>query len=244
MYRAIEVAFPREWICPYWLWDQLIAVTRDELCAYRMFRGHFDGDLEQFLLRPLRTFTILRDPVERTVSSYYYLRTHKRHPLYPLIAAQSLRDFCLHPVTTHMVKNYQAAYLARDFFRRDPRETWSRLVPGGTTEAPLQLLLELGMANVDEAELTHAACAAFEKLAAVGLTERFVESIAHFNVVLGCALVPPSAPENVTPARPPVSALDAETLDVIRNLTRVDDLLYREACKRFPPSYGADEDSL
>src|SRR5262249_46677869 len=126
-------------------------------------------------------------------------------------------------------------------FRGDPRGTWARLPPGGTTGAPLQLLLELGMANVDEAELTDAAFAAFEQLAAVGLTERFGESITHFNVLLGCALSLPSAPENVTLGRPPVSALDAETLEVIRNLTRVDDLLYREACKRFPPAYSADE---
>jgi hypothetical protein len=233
LHRAIEAAFPAESICPHWLWDQLVTVPADRLRSYRVFRGHFHGDLERFLERRLRIFTLLRDPVERTVSSYYYHRGHTSHPLYPLIAALSLQEFCLHPVTTHMVRNYQAAYLARGLPRRDPRATWSRLPPGGTAKAPLQLSLELGMSDVDEGALAVNARAALDQLAAVGLTERFAESIARFNAILGCAMPVPPTIENATPERPPVAAVDPATVSVIRDLTRVDALLYREAWRRF-----------
>src|SRR5215472_13748333 len=107
MHRAIDAAFPPELICRHWLWDQLVTMPADRLRSYRVFRGHFHGDLERFLERPLRIFTLLRDPIERTVSSYYYHRGYRSHPLYPLIATLSLREFCLHPVTMHMVRNYQ-----------------------------------------------------------------------------------------------------------------------------------------
>jgi hypothetical protein len=58
-------------ICPAWLWDQLLALPFAELSRYCVFRGHFHGYLDRVLGRPLRTVTVLRDPIERTVSAYY-----------------------------------------------------------------------------------------------------------------------------------------------------------------------------
>ena len=111
VWRCLEDIFPADKLCPWWLWDQLIGVTGHELNQWDLFRGHFLAHLEPYLGRQLATFTILRDPVERTISHYYHVRRAMDHPSYSYAQQLSLAEFCVHPMTRHMVENYQAGYL-------------------------------------------------------------------------------------------------------------------------------------
>ena len=77
------------------------------------FRGHFLTHLEPYLGRKLATFTMLRDPVERTISHYYHVRRDPDHPSHEDTSRMSLREFCVDPLTRHMVENFQAGYLAK-----------------------------------------------------------------------------------------------------------------------------------
>src|SRR4051794_23501320 len=120
VWRALDSGYEPELICPYWLWDQLIDAPQAELARYQVFRGHFYGFLEEYLGRPLRKFTLLRNPLERTISCYYYIRQYPEHPNHKHATALSLRQFCTHKSTRYLVENYQAGYLASFLYTRDP----------------------------------------------------------------------------------------------------------------------------
>lgn len=113
VWHFLDQVFPSEKICPWWLWDQLVTATTAELEGWDVFRGHFLAHLEPYLGRELATFTFLRDPVERTISHYYHVRRARDHPWHKHVLQVSLEQFCVDPETQHVVKNYQACYLAK-----------------------------------------------------------------------------------------------------------------------------------
>jgi hypothetical protein len=233
LHAAIDTGFPPDAICPAWLWDQLLMLPAPERTRFAVYRGHFHGYLGAFLGRPLRTVTLLRDPVERTISSYYYLLRHPTHPLHALVRSLSLADVCAHPVTRHLMWNYQAAYLATTGAPRDPAAVLARTVPCRAVEAPVQLALELTFTDFEPAALGSLAIHALDSCVAVGVTERVAESVALFNTVLGTRIPLPTGSLNATPNRPTIAELDAEIRKAIWECTEVDRALYACACERF-----------
>lgn len=48
----------------------------------RMFKGHMTFGLHEILPQPATYITVLRDPVERVLSAFYFMRSYKLHPFY------------------------------------------------------------------------------------------------------------------------------------------------------------------
>ena len=70
----LERFFRPEEICPAGFRHQFRALGREELASYRMFAGHLDWeDLDQ-VGGPSFTFTVLREPRERLLSYYFFVR--------------------------------------------------------------------------------------------------------------------------------------------------------------------------
>ena len=111
-WQLLEWMYPAESICPGRMWEDIIFVSPEVLTSYRAFRGHFLAWLEPYLGRKLSIFTILRHPVERTISHYSHARRAPEHPYYQEANTLSLAEFCTHSRTRRLVQNYQAAYLA------------------------------------------------------------------------------------------------------------------------------------
>ena len=103
------------------MWEDIITLPKESFAQYHAFRGHFLAYLEPYLGRKLDTFTILRDPVERTISHYYHARRAREHPYHADALSMPLAEFCVHPRTRHMVQDYQCGYLACPG-RRTPEE--------------------------------------------------------------------------------------------------------------------------
>jgi hypothetical protein len=58
--------------------DQLYGLSISELRRYRLISGHLDWALLDCVGEPKFVFTILRDPVERILSFYFFLRAEAR----------------------------------------------------------------------------------------------------------------------------------------------------------------------
>jgi hypothetical protein len=88
----------------------------------RFLTGHYPFGLHQYTDRPCRYFTFLRDPAERVISLYYYLRRAKDHPSHERIA--SGRETFLDVVKSQ--PNEQTWYLS-GLDRKDPRSGKEKL---------------------------------------------------------------------------------------------------------------------
>lgn len=70
--EAISSQFPADQVCPYRFVREIREASRDELSNYRFFAAHIGFDTAINLGEHL--VTVLRDPVDRVLSLYYYWR--------------------------------------------------------------------------------------------------------------------------------------------------------------------------
>lgn len=237
--NLIEHAFASDRICPWWLWDQLITVPRSKLDQWDVFRGHFLSHFEPYLGRPLATFTLLRNPVARTISHYNHVRRHTDHPFHEHALRMSLRDFCVDPMTRWMVENYQAAYLAKA--PCDPAAVAQDLTPERLARFELQVKLESPDHVENPATLLKRAKERLITFTAVGLTEDYANSLLRISQCLNCRAPQSLEPQNVNPERSATAELDRSTLTVIRDLTEVDELLYQFVSGQLKAKLGSSQ---
>jgi hypothetical protein len=151
-----------------------------------------------------RFFVFLRDPVERTISHYYWLR--ERSPKFDTPIEDALVDGLIHD-------NLQ-----------------TRVLAGSMPFVATEETLEQAVANLD-------------KLSAIGLTERFDESVVLLTRAFGWQPMVYST-ENVTPNRPPRQKFSRETLEVVERYNTFDIELYRDAKARFEQAVAAQPDDF
>ncbi|MEO6969971.1 MAG: sulfotransferase family 2 domain-containing protein, partial [Chthoniobacterales bacterium] len=65
-----------------WSAAHLRKLSPDRLKKTRMFKGHMLFGLHEALPQPATYITVLRDPVDRVLSAFYFMRSYKLHPLY------------------------------------------------------------------------------------------------------------------------------------------------------------------
>ena len=65
-----------------WSSARLRKLSERRLRRTRIFKGHMLFGLHEVLPQPATYITVLRDPVERVLSAFYFMRSHKLHPLY------------------------------------------------------------------------------------------------------------------------------------------------------------------
>ncbi|GGJ08167.1 sulfotransferase family protein [Neoroseomonas lacus] len=84
-------AFAPDEICPRNI--DLHQLPPDDLARYRYFSGHFVYDQLRLIPGPIFTVTVLRNPAERVISNYYFLKRHTPQHLasHPIPAADIAR---------------------------------------------------------------------------------------------------------------------------------------------------------
>jgi hypothetical protein len=151
-----------------------------------------------------RFFAFLRDPVERTISHYYWLR--ERNPRFEIPIEDALINGLIHD-------NLQ-----------------TRVIAGSMPFVATEETLEQALANLD-------------RLSAIGLTERFDESVVLLTGEFGWRPMVYSV-ANATANRPPRKTFTAETLEVLERYNALDLELYREAKMRFERKVAAQPDEF
>ena len=219
-------------LCPARIWDQLIQFEIEDLAGFSVYAGHFGVDLGAYVGAIPTTVTMLRDPRERTLSHYLHVKRDIHHPCHARVVGQSVEQFLQDKQNWPMIENFQARYLVRTGldmhgFRKRYDGAPEKSSKLSTTSEDVRYLY-------DKAYVRDTAMETIAQCRVVGTTahlDRFLERVA---AILPERPGPASSvpAENIAPNRDALGSLDAPVLDLIDQLTAIDQALYEIARDR------------
>ncbi|MEI2608144.1 MAG: sulfotransferase family 2 domain-containing protein [Candidatus Promineifilaceae bacterium] len=168
---------------------------------FRLVRGHLPYGIHTAIPRPTSYFTILRDPVERVLSYYFYILRTPGHYLYDIVMSRNLGlKELLETGLALMMNDGQVRLLSG---------VWGDVEFGGCTP------------EIVAAAQHHLA----EAFTVVGLTEQFDISLLLLKKQYGWRHIY-YLKENVTSHRPQQADLPPGTIDMVRQCNQGDLALY------------------
>jgi len=215
--------FPKEHICYCYankandMWEPIERIrnmSEGKRKAHKVVISHHRFGLHRLFGSEYKYFTLFRNPVDRIVSHYHYVKRTPDHYLYGKIrdANMSLYDYAISRISTEL-DNGQVRMIANDF--------------DDTT-------LPFGM--VDE-NLLHKAKMRLDKyFISFGIQDRFDESLALFKVKNNLRSIA-YVSQNVTKSR---SEISKQSLEAINEITKYDQFLYQYALSKFDEQVSAN----
>jgi Galactose-3-O-sulfotransferase len=180
-------------------------LSEDARARIRFVYGHMPFGAHRLLPRPARYLAFLRDPTERAVSHWRYVRATREHRLYEQVRGMTLHEYVESSISGEL-DNGQTALIA------------------GTPITSQADFLEPSLLETATRNVT-------EHFGLLGLTERFDESLLLARDAFGWSTRLYYRPVNVGPTASS-DPIPAETLELIRERNRLDAELYRIARER------------
>lgn len=179
----------------------------------RILQGHMGYGLHRAVPHQTRYFTLLRDPIERVISFYYFVRRNKQHYLFDFVETENrtLKEFMESQVTP-MVDNAQV-----------------RMISG--------VWLDVPFGDCDDELLDIAKKNLRDKFTVVGLTERFDETLLLLKRAFSWNNVFYTR-KNVTKSRPRKYDLPPDQLQAVVDANHLDVQLYEYAQELFESHLG------
>lgn len=181
--------------------DVLTAPQKPEVVG-----GHFGFGAHPKLKNPTEHFTVLRDPIERVISEYYYMK-HKGMYYQEIIETEklSLIEYINHPEIKYL-NNLQTRLIAGESYNSGDTVT---------------------------EEIYQKALANLKSFSVFGLTEQMGSSLALFYIILGWKRLPYYLQSNANDQRPNRNKITQLERDTIGKREQYDIRLYEEAEKIF-----------
>ena len=219
--------------------DEFVVRDRVQWRDVGFVTGHLPWEARALLPADTRTLTVLRDPVDRTLSHYWQLSVNS-----DVLAESpgfSLEEFVDSPRWNTLCINYQARQLAHRVDLANagttfsPAERFASLGPPFPAEHqyPLQSLFDCSPLTLTGPELERAALESLAAIEFVGVTEHLDDLYRDVvRAVWGDSELPRLGRENPSHDRPRRATLSVPLLARIEEMTAVDRLLYDTARAR------------
>jgi len=219
--RIIEWEYKMSKICSveptWWQWSyqRITRWSPGRLGKMEVFKGHMPFGLHRLIPRPAKYITVLREPVERAISDYYFARRFKPHRHHRAALQLSLEEF---------------------FLQKHEHNLQARILAGPNSH-------ELFPSVCDAATLAAAKDNLARQFLVVGLTERFDETLALLKVRLGWR-VRRYRSFRVADNRVAQHQVAAKTMALIRERERFDIALYDYASSLFEKVIAAHREAI
>jgi cephalosporin hydroxylase len=214
-YSILKTQFQPEEIAPFT--DEEIAAHRLhnpsailDVNPYRLMRSHFDYNIHTILSKKPVYVTFLRNPVERVISLYYFVRRQPDHFMHTNAINTSLEDFLEYPGGYYQGRNFQTRQIA------------------GFTDTRYE-----GANPLSNPELLNIAKRHLAEFPFFGLAERFEDSLKLLSYTFGWLPVIQYESLNVSPDKDRHQAIPQSTIEKIKEANRLDILLYEYAQRLF-----------
>ncbi len=192
------------------IFRRMSADRREEI---RLLRGHMSFGIHQYLAGPFTYFTLLRQPIERVISLYYFILRTPKHYLHEIITSENMSLLtCLKNEISIVLDNAQ-----------------TRMVSGVNGEP--------GFGECNEQTLETAKKNLREYFAVVGLTGRFDETLLMLQKAFGWRDIFYTR-RHVAKKRPRKENLSQDTLDALEKTQQLDIALYQYAQMLFEEQIG------
>ncbi len=232
----LENHFHMDAICPAYEFFQIGQYSDEELRRFRLFRGHMGYNLVNYLPQKPRVMVMLRDPMERAVSHFEYIRRDPGHPKHRIIHERKmgLNEYLLDPVLSAEITNAQVRPLAH----LADRQTLRELMKGSRSQDEFaRAWRHRDGVLPPEDELLDVALRRLESLDFVGMAEQLEQGME-----LAAWLLEAPAPEqlqslNINPGRTRLEALPDDVLTLLEQATVLDRRLYERGRALFQQRY-------
>ena len=188
----------------------------------RLVEGHMPYGLHQYLSVPATYITMLRDPVDRVISHYYFVLGLPHHHLHHEVTSQhmSLADYVQKRVTMEVFNDQTLLISGAERAESRPSSDHASGDSGTYQEYATEETLRIAKRNLAE------------HFSVVGLSERFDESLLLFKREFGWRNIY-YVKHNVTRERPLKEEVPPEERALIERHNELDIELYRYARERF-----------
>jgi len=198
-----------------------LQTLKDNADAYKQLQlvhGHMDFGAVSFLGDNLSYIAMMRDPVDRIVSHYYYVKQEPRHYLHREIVDNnvSLNAYLSNGYTRELNDGLVRMFIGAGGHHTNEFSKYD--IPYGETE---EWMLEEAVKNIEE------------HFVFVGLQEKFDVSVFLMKKRLGWANRLVFGRVNQTRNRLRISDIDASTVETINNYNRLDVRLYELVRSQF-----------
>ena len=186
--------------------ERFKSLPEEERANIWCLKGHMPFGLHTHLPQPSTYITMLRDPIDRMISHYYFVKKVPSHKLHKEVISRnmSLEDYVASGIAARL-NDGQVKLISGAISQRDP-------------------------ASIDALEAAKRNLREF--FVAFGLMERFDESLILFGRLLGWKSIY-YVKRNVTKTRPSKSEISPQTLKRIESYAKLDMELYEFAKQRF-----------
>jgi len=188
------------------LGEELATIPQNQMDRLRIVTGHLYFGAHAFSSRPGTYVTMLREPIDRVISHYYFVRHEPSNYLYDLARKMSLKEF------------------VESCGKQEPNNDQTRLLAGRGHTVRFGICSD-EMLDIAKRNLT-------EHFAVVGISEEFDRSLILMKRILGWRN-PFYSKQNVGQHRPRKEDIPLETLRVIETHNTLDIELYRYAKELF-----------
>ncbi|OKH25729.1 sulfotransferase family 2 domain-containing protein [Chroogloeocystis siderophila] len=189
--------------------NEFKSLPQEQRQKIKVLKGHMSFGLHEYLARPSTYITILREPVERVISQYYYICHNPKHRLHAHVKGQnlSLSEYVSSGITT-AVDNSQTRMLA----------------------AIDKSIVKFGQTPTEALDIAKQNLKIY--FSVVGLTEKFDETLILLKKKFGWRL-PFYVRENVTKNRQLKENIPPEAIEIIQHYNLLDIQLYHYAQQIF-----------
>jgi Sulfotransferase family len=207
-------------VCPATLDEHIANISPDEMKQYRLFRGHL-GFIDIPKLIPgkrLLNVNILREPVARVISHYDYIRRTPADPRYEAVKDITLDEFAEKLTLGKFGKNMQTYRVAK--------------------------VARFNLNDLSSEETLELAKQSLDQFAFVGILEKFQASLFLLSYIFGWKPIHNSRKENASKLPKTKVELSPQTLDIIREQTQLDQVLYQYAQEIFERRFAEMTETL
>ncbi len=213
-------------------WTEMAKTPREKLGDFRLFYGHLSANLRDILPAGVKTFTFLRQPVERTISTIrHMLRDPLFHPLHELIRGASLRDVIYNDAFMETLRNSQTKLLCCDI---PPEEIFAQALRAEAAGRRFEL------GDLEWRSSPAKALATLDSYDFVGLMERFPDSL--LGLCRAFKYAPPEAMPELNRATDDYArGLEAKDIEHVESFVADDLLVYAAAKEKFHADFSRQE---